>query len=164
MRLQSRDGASVELRPIRYRYGANPRATPGTDWDANWLIIQGEVHTADGAGWSFIDPCLTTWEARTLGTWLHEAADGSVAPVPDWTSGDGLLAFTEPNLALSLEQRAGGRLRIRVHFSLEALPPWLKGANRLDLYEQFLVLDVSSEELETAAAQWDNEHASFPIR
>ncbi len=91
-------------------------------------------------------------------------ADGTVAPAADWTSGDGLLAFTEPNLALSLEQRANGRLRIRVHFSLEALPPWLNGANRPGLHEHLLVLDVSSDELETAAAQWDNEHASFPIR
>jgi hypothetical protein len=82
VRLLSLDGTSIDLRPIRYQFGANPQALPGTDWDANWLIIQGEVHTADGASWTFIDPCLTTWEAREFGAWLRGVAGGIVAPGP----------------------------------------------------------------------------------
>jgi hypothetical protein len=43
-----------------------------------------------------------------------------------------LLVFTEPDIAFSLEQRRADRVRVRVHFSLEALPPWLHGANQPD--------------------------------
>lgn len=164
MRLFSRDDTSVEIRPINYQFGANPQAAPGTDWDANWLVIRGEVKTADGAGWSFTDPCLTTWETRELGSWLRGVANGIVAPAPDWSEGKGLLVFTEPNLALSLEQRTNGRLRIRIHLSLEALPPWVTGANKPDLFEHLLVLDISSDDLATAAEEWDNDCAPFPIR
>jgi len=70
VRLLSSDGTSMDMRPIKHRYGANPQAAPGTDWDANFLVIRGEVQTGDGRGWTFMDPCLTTWEAQKLSTWL----------------------------------------------------------------------------------------------
>ena len=63
-----------------------------------------------------------------------------------------------------MEHRSNGRLRIRVHFSLEALPPWLIGANQPDLHEHVVMLDVSSDALATAATEWDNDCAPFPIR
>ena len=84
MKLVSVDGATVDLRPLHYQF-------PGTaaagqyDWDANWLVVRGGVRLPDGRTWSFSDPCLTTWEARSLGDWLrgvvageeifHEASD-----------------------------------------------------------------------------------------
>ena len=108
--------------------------------------------------------CLTTWEAQKLSTWLHDVADGIVAPVRDGSDEGAPLAFTEPNLALSLEQRSNGRLRVRVHFSLEALPPWFIGANRPGLFEHFLVFDLGGHDLATAAAECDNDCASFPVR
>jgi hypothetical protein len=71
--------------------------------------------------------------------------------------------FTEPNLALSLDQRTNGHLRIRVHLSLEALPPSLLGDNRAELYEHLLVFDVSRDTV-AAAEEWDNDCAPFPVR
>ena len=41
--------------------GAGPH-----DWDANWLVIRGDVHLPDERHWHFLDPCLTTWEAAEL--------------------------------------------------------------------------------------------------
>jgi hypothetical protein len=58
-------GALVEIRPVRYQFPGARR--PAGDWDANWLIISADVRTVDGRCWHFEDPCLTTWEARSLG-------------------------------------------------------------------------------------------------
>jgi hypothetical protein len=41
--------------------------------DANWLIINGEC-SLKGRQWSFIDPCLETWDLERLATWLSAAA------------------------------------------------------------------------------------------
>lgn len=160
----SRDGASIELRPTAYEFSAIPQAAIGTDWDANWLLIRGEVKTADGLEWTFIDPCLTTWEVRKLAAWLRDVAGGRVVPTADWSEeGEGLLYFTEPNMAFSLEERSEERTRVRVHFSL-ALPPWLRERNQLKLFEYFLVLDLRPEDLTTAAEEWDNDCEPFPER
>jgi hypothetical protein len=99
VRLQSRDGASLELGPTGYQFGANPLAPVGTDWDANWLLVHGEVHTADGAAWTFLDPCLTAWEALSISRWLRDAAAGRIAVAEHWSGVEDLLHFTEPNVA-----------------------------------------------------------------
>jgi len=73
---------------------------------------------------------LTTWEARALGRWLRDVLAGTVAPSPFDGGGDEqLLVFTEPNLALSLGDRTAKRVRLRVHLSLESLPPWSNDQN-----------------------------------
>jgi hypothetical protein len=164
MRLPSRDSAWIEIRPTGYQFGANPRAQVGTDWDANWLVVRGDVKTTEGVAWTFVDPCLTTWEAQELAAWLHGVVDGSVPSTADWAEETGLLHFTEPNLAFSLEQRTNGRARLRVHLSLEASPPWLHGSDRPDLFEYFLVVDLSTEDLAAAAEEWDNDCKPFPVR
>lgn len=164
VRLLSQDGASVEVRPVRYQYGANPQAPAGTDWDANWLVIRGEIRTADGREWTFTDPCLTTWEVREIPIWLRSAANGLVQPAPNWSDEEELLHFTEPNIALSLQAYAGGRAQIRVHLSIEAAPPWLDGTNRPEMFEYFLLLDLKIEELITAAEEWANDCEPYPVR
>jgi len=118
--LTSSDGASVELRPIRYQFSAAP-SEPG-DWDANWLEIRGRVRTVAGESCEFEDPCLTTWEARVLGDWLQAAADGR-APVTQTPTEDSeeLLTFTEPNLGFSVGGREGDSLVVCVHLSLESV-------------------------------------------
>ena len=67
--------------------------TPGShvDWDANWLVVRGEVRTSDGRSWSFTDPCRMTWEGERLSWWLHAAASG------DHAAGLDPAEFTEPN-------------------------------------------------------------------
>jgi hypothetical protein len=145
--LTSRDQARVELQIASYQFPSIKAHGPH-DWDANWLTVSGIVTLADGKTWSFNDPCLTTWEAEELGSWLRDVAAGTIPPSPLGTGEpEKLLTFTEPNLALSLEARAADRLRIRVHFSLEALPPWLHGAGRPDIFDYFVTLDVSAAEL-----------------
>jgi hypothetical protein len=130
MKLTSSDGAEIALRPTRYQFRAATRRGHGRDWDANWLVVRGDVTMADGKGWSFEDPCLTTWEARALGRWLRDVLAGTVAPSPFDGGGDEqLLVFTEPNLALSLGDRTAKRVRLRVHLSLESLPPWSNDQN-----------------------------------
>jgi hypothetical protein len=164
VRLLSSDGAAVELGIARYQFpdlwGQGDR-----DWDANWLQISGEVVLADGKTWSFEDPSLTTWEAAELGRWLRGAANGSVKPSPIGTKeGEQLLCFTEPNLAFSLAERIADQVRLRVHFSLEALPPWLSGAEQPDMFDFFVDLEVPTAQVEIAAADWAAALSRFPQR
>ncbi len=78
MRLVSDGGASITLHPAAYQFEVTPASGSERDWDANWLMIQGDVRTGDGRQWAFLDPCLTTWEARRLSAWLHGGArDGT---------------------------------------------------------------------------------------
>jgi len=80
--LASLDGASVELRPTRYQFPAEP-PEPG-DWDANWLEVHGRVRTTAGVTWTFDDPCLTTWEAEELATWLRVGREDLLAAARAW--------------------------------------------------------------------------------
>ncbi len=164
MRLLSSDGALLDLRPIAYQYGANPRAAVGTDWDANWLMVQGNVRTAEGRDWTFTDPCLTTWEAREIGSWLRGVVAGLVAPATERPEEADLLCFTEPNVALSLVGRSEGRVQVRVHFSLEALPPWLGLRVRPEIFAYFVAFDLSIDELAAAAEEWDRDCEPFSMR
>jgi hypothetical protein len=164
MRFASKDGTSVEIRAVSYQYGANPQAPAGTDWDANWLVIQGKIRTADGREWTFTDPCLTTWEAADIATWLRSVANGSVTPTQNWSDEEELLHFTEPNIAFSLQEQTEGRVRIRLHLSLEAAPPRPDHTDRPRLFEYFLILDQKPEDLVTAAEEWEKNCASYPVR
>lgn len=169
MRLQSHDGAQVELRPLRYQFASARSTEAARDWDANWLIIRGDVELADGRRWSFEDPCLTTWEARELGAWLRAVASGSVQPSP-WDGRDEkhILLFTEPNVALSLAACDSSNATVRVHLSLESRPPWLSGADsemgHVELLEFFIEVAAPLEALVQAAAVWEQELTGFPQR
>jgi hypothetical protein len=76
VRLLSCDGAMVSLQPAGYQLDRpGGTAGPGTDGDDDdWLMIRGEVRTADGRAWEFTDPCLTAVEAAALAVWLQAAA------------------------------------------------------------------------------------------
>jgi hypothetical protein len=162
--LTSPDGASVELRINGYQFPGY-QAITRRDWDANWLDVRGDVAQADGKAWSFEDPSLTTWEAQALGTWLQRAAAGTVPVSPSRTGEPGqLLVFTEPNLAFSLESRIGDRVRVRAHFSLEALPPWLRDHHQPDIFDYFVLVDLSASELAGAAGTWTRDLADYPER
>jgi hypothetical protein len=69
MRLASSNGNSVTVRLDGYQYPAIT-GSDDRDYDANWLMVAGEV--VNGArSWSFRDPCLLTWEAQELAGWLR---------------------------------------------------------------------------------------------
>jgi len=164
VRLISADRASVELRIARYQF-PDIQGQGDRDWDANWLQVAGTVVLADRKTWSFEDPCLTTWEAAELGRWLNAVADGTVQPSPFGTGQDEqMLVFTEPNVAFSLQERAANRVRVRVHFSVEALPPWLRGTEQPDIFDFLVVLDMSAAELAEAAGDWNASLGRYPRR
>jgi hypothetical protein len=146
------------LSPAAYQFQVTPATADEQDWDANWLMIRGDIRTASGRQWEFLDPCLTTWEARSLSAWLHRAAGGGAARGRHIT-------FTEPDLAFSLSRRDAGRARLHVCFSHEALPPWAPhDHDGWQAGEYVLPLDISQEDLARAARAWDLEHEQFPER
>ncbi|WP_101395542.1 WapI family immunity protein [Phycicoccus duodecadis] len=163
MRLTSTDGSEVRIRMDGYQFPA--MTTPG-DWDANWLIVEGAVRLATGESWSFRDPCLTTWEVSSLVDWLRQVADGSVQPsaFPSDDDEERLQVFTEPNLAFSLAARSQARVTLRVHFSLESLPPRLREDRDLDLFDFFVPLNVREAEAQSAADALAADLAAFPAR
>lgn len=160
MRLAAPDGGSVVLNIAGYQYPEIIGSGPG-HWDANWLLVEGQVHTGD-ADWTFYDPCLTTWEANELASWLRSIADGGRKPQPaDANNQRDLLAFTEPCVAFSYQARVPGAAVIRVFFSLEAAPP---SAGRLGLYEYFVEMAMPYESVASAADEWDAELRTYPAR
>jgi hypothetical protein len=157
VRLCSHDGASVELRPISYQFGGMSAVAADPVWDANWLVIRGDVRTADGRCWTFSSSCLTTWEAAELSQWLHGVLDG-----------DGEIgkptAFTEPNLAFLIEDYHNDGVRLRVRFSHESLPDWIRDFAGWQSAEYLVVLEVSHADMAQAAQAWDRERQAFPAR
>jgi len=167
VRLLSEDGASIEIRPVAYQFDANAHAEPGTDWDANGLVVRGDFRTADGLEWTFIDPCLTTWDARQVTAWLRGIVDGVIQPTTEWSDEwpdePHFRHFTEPNIAFSLQERTEARARIRIHLSLEALPP-RRGHDQPDIFAYFLIMDASIEAIAAAADDWNDDCRAFPVR
>jgi hypothetical protein len=165
MRLRSLDGAQVDLSIAGYQYPSrHGSGDQGFDWDANWLMVRGDVQLADGRSWHFEEPCLQTSEARALEDWMRGVLAGSVMPstfdvqIPDKQ----LMFFTEPNLALSLASRDSERAQLRFHCSLEALPPWQRGPS--GEFAFFVLLDITPEALSSAVADWARDIARFPPR
>ncbi len=154
----------MALRPTGYQFGRGS-APPG-DWDANWLLVRGEVRTATGESWSFHDPCLTTWDCVELQGWLSAASRGDVAPTDEPSEDDGLLWFTEPNLAFSVAEISADELVLRVHLSLESGPmePGSMPNPAPNLYEYALPLKMSRARLLSAADEWQADIAPYPNR
>jgi hypothetical protein len=162
VRLVSSSRALVELRPIGYQFsdaggtaaeGAGRTAGPYADWDANWLVIRGDVTAADGRSWSFTDPCLTIWEAESLPVWLDAVSRD--------TAEQDAAVFTEPNISFFID----GRDRDRVRFSHESLPAWLpRDVAGWQASEYCVALEVTIADLAGAAREWDAERQAFPAR
>ncbi|MCF3170698.1 MULTISPECIES: hypothetical protein [Streptomyces] len=154
--------SSVDLRPVRYQFAT----VRGETYDDNWLDVSGTVTTPEGS-WSFTEPCLLTDEARRVSAWLRAVAAGTVAVTgPD---DEGQLWpdawFIEPVVAFGLAGRGeGGAVTIRVHLSLEALPPWQRDDDGADIYQYAVEITTDAGALLHAADQWDLALASFPPR
>ena len=72
-------------------------------------------------------------------------------------------AFLEPNLAFSLASYDDEVIVIRVHFSLESLPPWEHDNDR-DLWEWFIPITTTATDLQDQASNWRTEIRAFPQR
>lgn len=134
----------LELTVVRYQF---PEQTEDW-WDANWLIAQGRVRLK-GRGWVFQDPCITTFEARSLADWLEAVSRGDAAKP--------YLALVEPNL--QFDRKAEDRLR--VSFALESAPPWAKRGE--DWTKYGFEVPVGPV-LARAAGELRVQLASFPVR
>lgn len=164
MRLTSTDGAEIELRPLGYQYPSINGSGPH-DWDANWLVIRGDIRLPDERRWHFEDPCLTTWEAAELAAWLRSVAAGEVKASPSPAGEEHLVVFTEPNLGFSLAATTEGTRSVRVHFSLEARPLWAPPPGvDADLFGFFVTVSTTVADLTRAVEEWEREQARFPPR
>jgi hypothetical protein len=126
--LRGRAGLELVVPTLDFRLAPGRLGAGDDGWDADWLVVQGEVRVPGGRGWSFTDPCPTTWEARDFGRWLRRVAAGKAAVCPDPGEGAaGVLSFTEPNLAFSVESRARAR---RTSASTSRRKPRRRGRGR----------------------------------
>lgn len=155
----------MDLRVARYQF---PHPGPEQQEDANWLVIDGSVRTADGASWSFREPVLTTWEVADTVTWLRGVADGTVPAAAD---GDHLshrggtstacLGFTEPNLGFAVSGNHGQRVRLLVGLSHECaeppVDPHRPGRCRI-------AVTMSRRRVRDAAIALETELATHPAR
>lgn len=151
MLLCGREGNELELGVVGYQFPDEER----DPWDSNWLLVSVRV-LAPAGSWEVVDPCLTTWEAKRLVSWLVHAAARDPSSVP--------MAFTEPNLTVIARSRSSAPLRVHVRacFALELRPPWARtaaGSNNL-----CVDLDVERGDLARAAASLLADLIRFPER
>ncbi|MGZ4507424.1 MAG: WapI family immunity protein [Blastococcus sp.] len=146
MLLTSDDGASVELRIAGYEcpdVDLPDDADP--EWDLNWLVVEGRGRTADGDTWSITEPILTTWEARQLAVWLRVVVRGRIRRYR--RRRNGMLTFTEPNLAFALRRHDGEDVVLRVRVGHAAV-----------------ALHLTTAALRGALADWERELSAYPRR
>lgn len=164
MELNSLDGASLELRILRYQFPKSSGDGSGGDWDANWLVLKGEVRDGDRSA-TFEDPCLTTAEARDLSAWLRAAANGEIHAAPHEPDKDvRLKVFTEPNIAFNLAVGTNDEVVLRVYLSLEAQPDWARHREQGGVFDYYLPIRCSPSALVAAAESWEADLSAFPVR
>ncbi len=151
MLLRGRQGTELELGIVGYQF-PHERFDP---WDSNGLLVSVRILTPHGS-WNVVDPCLTTWEAKRLVSWLVHAAAHDPASRP--------MTFTEPNLTVVARSRTSAPLRVHVRacFALELRPPWARTAAGNN--ELCVDLDVTRDELARAAASLLADVVKFPQR
>jgi len=185
-------GRALELRVVGYQFpvpqlSEEQRRLDTRAWDANWLVISGEVRADQNLSWSFQDSCLTTWEAGELVDWLGQvgtgaavlatdvvphqrpsrradtgiSAEGNSGDWPSELSDRGWLTFTEPNLSFAV-MGYGRHVDLRVRLSAESGPPPVDPTKGMGWYE--LPLDVSVAECRAASADLQTELKAFPAR
>jgi hypothetical protein len=123
-------------------------------WESNSLLVSVRVSSSNGT-WEVIDPCLTTWEAKALATWLLRATAVGTAYGPS--------VFSEPNVTMTaarqpLEQ---DRFDLTVDLELEERPPWAPITEGGPLRVR---LTVDTDQLLRAAKDLMTELARFPQR
>jgi hypothetical protein len=159
MRITDLSGDSfVDLKPVSYQFGH----VHGDSFDDNWLVIRGAVASAVES-WSFRDPCLLVNEARSMGIWLRDAAQGCIPLVSPEDSGEPNPSFSaiEPNLGLDIVAFDPRSITVRFHLGLESGPPSIR---EHDPEDYFLDLTTTPQALWKASEEWDLELDRFPRR
>jgi hypothetical protein len=154
MLLKGRDGSEFEATIVGYEFPHIEHKK----WDSNWLMVSMRVQSPLGAG-KCVDPCLTTWDVERLITWLEAQAQASP------TESD--IYFLEANLGFEICKVSGSVLTLRVHFILERGAFW-KPVNgkryRRSTWKSFVDLEISREDMQTAADAWRADLRTFPLR
>lgn len=151
MLLRGREGNELELGLVGYQFPDEER----DPWDSNWLLVSVRVLAPEGS-WEVVDPCLTTWEAKRLVSYLIHAAAHDPAAAP--------MTFTEPNLTVTARSRTSAptRVHLRACFALELRPPWARTASGSS--NLCVDLDVERGDLARAAASLLADLVDFPQR
>jgi hypothetical protein len=140
-----------ELDRIEFELRLDREPHSDDEWHS-WLQIAIRVDSPI-ASWTCTDPCLMICDAHAIARWLADLArDRDVRRRID---------FIEPNLAFEMVERDCGVCQLRLCFEFECCPPVVKLGG---VFEFFLPIRVSSEELRLAANQLCEELRSFPIR
>lgn len=77
---------------------------------------------------------------------------------------DPSLTFVEPSLAFSVASYGDQSIRLRVHLTHLAAPPWQVIDDKLNTWTYFVELDVDRSEIVRAAEDWSSETIAFPRR
>lgn len=162
MRLESLNGHFVELKVTGYEFADGPSTTSGVDWDANWLVVHGKAW--DGTqSWEFADPCMTTWDARQLASWLRGLGNASPLVVETAEPDEVTLWLTEPNLAFTLNRVSQGITTVDVYFNAESRP--LTRSDDDDEARGHRVrLTMPQAEIAKAVDRWEEDLQQFPVR
>ena len=139
---------SLELRLVSYQF-----AHAAEWWDANWLVVEIGAQL-NGRRWRAHDAALLTVDVAEMADWLGRVATGRDVPET--------IDFTEPCLALTVDQGAAGPPTLYVDLAHEFSPPWLEGEARLDGVR--LHLDLDRVVLLDAASSLRQQLAGFPPR
>jgi hypothetical protein len=146
MKFASKDRRSlVELQILGYQF---PHLET-EEYDSNWLIVAGNVMHQSGS-WQFTNPCLLTYEAEELASWIDLVADTELP--------SGSCAFIEPNLEFRTLLNVD-RPVLRVYFDLEARPSWATKVE--EIFVEFAIDDLN---LRSIAQQWRTELSAYPQR
>jgi hypothetical protein len=146
MKLASKDRFSiVELQILGYQF---PHLET-EEYDSNWLIVAGNVTHPRGL-WQFIQPCLLTYEAEQLASWMDAVAHAK--------STHEYCGFIEPNLEFRALWNINAPV-LRVYFDLEARPSWATKVE--EIFVEFAIEDL---DLRSISEQWRTELSAYPQR
>lgn len=162
VRLESLNGYFVELTVTGYQFGSGQSTSSGVDWDANWLMIRGKAW--DGTqSWQFEDPCMTTWEARELASWLRGLGTANPATVAAAESEEVTLWLTEPNLTFTLNNASQGIATVDVYFNAESAPPTGSNDDHGGLGHK-VRLTIPQADIAEAVGPWEQDLKAFLVR
>ena len=148
MKFAGRDGQFLELRILGYQFPHIETAM----YDSNWLVVAGNVTHSRGS-WQFTQPCLLTYEAERLASWMTALVETDRLPTT--------CAFIEPNLEFRALLHMN-RPVLRVYFDLEALPQWASSASGEEV--TWVEFPIEELDLRSIARQWRAELSAYPQR
>ncbi len=148
MELRGREGNQLALSVVGYQF---PDETVDP-WESNALLVSVRVVSPQGT-WEVVDPCLTTWEAAHLASWLTAfVVTGDRRPT----------SVSAPNVTVSARSATGSTIALVACFELEQRPPWLVSVGGDG--ELCVELEVSTGDVVVAAAALRADLARFPQR